>query len=131
MGGHLAAITSEKEQAFIEQLNKDSKKLWIGAYRNEYFLWYWVTGEKWNYTNWKAGEPNNQGTETCGAVWPNNKLTYSKISGTPKIKISSSGKITVPQRLKRGTYVTKVKATAVGNSFYKKTSKIPDNQKFS
>ncbi len=69
VGGHLATITSADEQKFIDYLNKGSKSLWIGAYRDEYVLWYWVTGEKWDYTNWKAGEPNNQGTETCVAVW--------------------------------------------------------------
>lgn len=188
VGGHLATITSAKEQAFIEQLNSSSKRLWIGAYRDEYFLWYWVTGEKWDYTNWKEGEPNNQGTETCVAVWPSewndlgagsseqtgficewdtatntkyaftkqkqtitglqnfsktykagklnkksytvklagtaeNKLTYSKVSGSSKIKVSAAGKITIPKNLKKGTYVVKVKATAAGSKFYKKTAK--------
>ena len=45
VGGHLATITSADEQKFIDYLNKGSKSLWIGAYRDEYFLWYWVTGE--------------------------------------------------------------------------------------
>ena len=74
MGGHLATITSAKEQAFVEKINKDDKSLWIGAYRTSNNEWAWVTGEKWKYTNWKDGEPNNSSNvvsnENSVAVWP-------------------------------------------------------------
>ena len=71
LGGHLATITSQEEQNFIEQIN--SGRRWIGGYR-EGNDWHWVTGETWDYTNWDAGEPNNSSNvisnETCVAVWP-------------------------------------------------------------
>ena len=74
MGGHLATITSAKEQAFIEKINKDDKRLWIGGYRTDNNKWAWVTGEKWKYTNWGDGEPNNSSNvvsnENSVAVWP-------------------------------------------------------------
>ncbi len=50
-GGHLATITSPDEQAFIESLNSLNKKLWIGGYRDDDFIWHWVTGEPWKYSN--------------------------------------------------------------------------------
>ncbi len=88
LGGHLATITSAKEQEFIEQLNSSSKRLWIGGHRKEKNDWYWVTGEEWKYTNWDEGEPNDSSNvvsnENCVAVWPkkwndlNDKNTYEQ-----------------------------------------------------
>ncbi|MBR4726282.1 MAG: hypothetical protein IK080_00150 [Clostridia bacterium] len=71
LGGHLATITSEGEQKFIESLNKDQSRLWVGGYRDENYVWYWVTGEPWSYSHWGSGEPNNNGGhETKLTVWP-------------------------------------------------------------
>lgn len=74
LGGHLATITSAEEQAFIDSLNTDNIRMWIGGYRDDQHNWYWVTGEPWSYTNWGDGEPNNSGNvvsnENCVAVWP-------------------------------------------------------------
>lgn len=72
MGGHLVTITSTQEQEFIEVLNADNLNLWIGGYRDENHVWYWVTGEKWGYTNWGDDEPNNMYDEgeDCAAIWP-------------------------------------------------------------
>ena len=73
LGGHLVTITSAREQEFIEELNSDNLSLWIGGYRDNSLNWYWVTGEKWNYTNWDEGEPNNSSNvianENCVAIW--------------------------------------------------------------
>lgn len=72
MGGHLAAITSKDEQSFVESVNNGDK--WIGGYKNDKNAWVWVTGEKWSYTNWDEGEPNNSsnviGNERYVSVWP-------------------------------------------------------------
>ncbi len=72
LGGYLAAITTKKEQAFIEKFNTNSANLWIGGRRDDKdsSKWNWVTGEKWKYTNWGDGEPNNQGSENSLSVWP-------------------------------------------------------------
>ncbi|MBQ6267389.1 MAG: hypothetical protein IJK64_06415 [Clostridia bacterium] len=71
LGGHLATITTQEEQLFIESLNKDQKQLWAGGYRDDNFVWHWVTGEPWSYTHWGSGEPNNNGgNETKLTVWP-------------------------------------------------------------
>ncbi len=73
MGGHLVTITSPQEQAFIEQLNSDHRRLWIGAHRPDGTYFAWVTGEPWSYTNWDEGEPSNKGVggyENCVVLWP-------------------------------------------------------------
>lgn len=66
--GHLATITSAVEQAFIrDQLGYGY--LWIGGYQDtsapDYAEpmggWRWVTDEPMTFTNWAAGEPNDEG----------------------------------------------------------------------
>lgn len=74
LGGHLATITSQAEQDFIEKLNSGSRRLWIGGYRDDGNNWKWVTGEPWDYTHWAAGEPNDSSNvvsnENRVALWP-------------------------------------------------------------
>jgi len=84
--GHLVTITSADEQAFIETINMNNYNLWIGAYRDELFNWYWVTGEEWDYTNWADGEPNDSNNvvanENCVALWSKlwNDLNQNNLS---------------------------------------------------
>lgn len=62
MGGHLVTVTSEEEQSVIEELVKDSFCSWyfMGASNTENGVDYkWVTGESFDYTNWKNGSPDN------------------------------------------------------------------------
>ncbi len=67
---HLATITSRGEQAVLATLMAEStKNAWLGGYQppGEMSLadgWRWITGEKWNYTNWAAGEPNDTPGDT-------------------------------------------------------------------
>lgn len=73
-GGHLATITDSNEQGFIESLNSNGRKLWIGGYKDS-GQWKWVTGENFEqYTHWDDGEPNNSSNvisnENCVSVWP-------------------------------------------------------------
>jgi len=74
-GGHLATITNQVEQNFIDSLNSTNSCLWVGGYREDDFDWHWITGEDWNYTNWSDGEPNNSdeimANENRVALWPN------------------------------------------------------------
>ncbi|MBE6680243.1 MAG: hypothetical protein E7598_06970 [Ruminococcaceae bacterium] len=68
LGGHLVTITSKEEQEFIASLIDSfgsQKQYWLGASDSaREGTWKWVTGEKWSYTNWDRGMPdNNGGTE--------------------------------------------------------------------
>ncbi|MEW6536824.1 MAG: FG-GAP-like repeat-containing protein [Candidatus Auribacterota bacterium] len=72
LGGHLVAITSPEEQEFIETQVAPSPNFgWLGGYQDTVDpnysepagAWKWITGEQWDYTNWDAGEPNQQGEE--------------------------------------------------------------------
>ncbi len=67
-GYHLATITSQAEQEFIDNslfFGDETGEFWLGGYqfpidtleRNK--NWVWVTNEKWDYANWMAGEPND------------------------------------------------------------------------
>lgn len=73
-GGHLATITSQDEQEFIQSLNADNLRLWIGGHQDADGNWCWITGEPWDYTHWGDGEPNNSSNvvagESCVALWP-------------------------------------------------------------
>ena len=51
-------------------------------------------------------------------------VTFKKVSGSKKITVASSGKVTVKKGLQRGTYKIKVKVTAKGNGSYKAGSKV-------
>ena len=62
LNGHLATITSRKEQEYINSIIKDNKKrsLWIGLTDERIDgVWKWVTGEPFFYANWGYDEPNN------------------------------------------------------------------------
>lgn len=85
MGGHLATITCAEEQVAIDQINKNSSRLWIGGYRDDNNDWNWVTGETWDYTYWGLGEPNNSSNvisnEKCVSVWPSYWNDLNNASG--------------------------------------------------
>lgn len=136
--GHLATITSKSEQNFINKLNKKEIRLWIGGYRDNDGSWKWITGEKWKYTNWGVGEPNNSSNvvsnEKCVAVWPQkwndmaNNNIYEQSGyicewdlGTPKkpsvTKISKKNK-TVTGKSTAGTTVY----VKIGKKTYKTTA---------
>ncbi len=51
------------------------------------------------------------------------KMSYKKLSGTNGINISSSGKVTVKNTLKKGSYTVKIKAIAKANKNYKQAEK--------
>ena len=74
LGGHLATVHSDDENAFIRGLTTGEwQDYWLGAFRSgctpspSPFIW--VTGEPWTYSNWLGGEPdcvgwNGPGTGT-------------------------------------------------------------------
>ena len=62
LGGHLVTITSGVEQAFVEELvvNRGTKGFyWTGGIRNSAGNFVWITGEKFSYSNWERGQPDN------------------------------------------------------------------------
>ena len=71
-GGHLATVTSkEEDDLIIKLINSGSKDAyWLGGtdyksgdYNTSYVPYYWITGEDFNYSNWRSGEPNRIGVK--------------------------------------------------------------------
>lgn len=66
LGGHLAVITSQKENNFLYKYiqSKDCDNAYFGAVRqgND---WKWVDGKTLSYANWADGEPNDQDDDEC------------------------------------------------------------------
>lgn len=63
MKGHLVTVTSADEALFVTSLG-DQLNCWYGAYQKPGSVshsegWTWITGEPWNYTNWKEGQPDD------------------------------------------------------------------------
>jgi len=63
-GAHLATITDELLQRWVtERFGSPSlgQTVWLGGTdEGSEGDWRWVTGEPWAYTNWAAGQPNNE-----------------------------------------------------------------------
>jgi len=65
LGGHLATITSQEENDFIYSIMPNGAyTYWLGGTQTDLSGgmdegWEWTTGEAWDYTNWNAGEPND------------------------------------------------------------------------
>ncbi len=67
--GYLATITSLQEDDFIASLNFTKENYLLGGYQTpvadeatsteKKANWHWITGEEWEYTDWRSGEPNN------------------------------------------------------------------------
>ncbi|MCR5205671.1 MAG: DUF6273 domain-containing protein [Lachnospiraceae bacterium] len=58
-GGHLVTITSEEEYKFIKDIHSYYNEMWYGGYADESLTWHWVTGEKFDYSNWDYGQPDH------------------------------------------------------------------------
>ena len=91
-GGHLATITSAEEQGIVAGLaSKAGKALWIGATRDASYKeseYYWITGESFEYRNWKEREPTKEyrgAAENCVAIYASGKWNdVADSSRTPK-----------------------------------------------
>jgi len=60
---HLASIHSAEEMKFIRD-NVPTDHYWLGGLKDG--SWTWTDSRRWDYTEWKEGEPNNAGgTEHC------------------------------------------------------------------
>ena len=70
LGGHLATVTSAQENALIKELVAYGQydAYWLGAsnvvsgsFKTTGEPFKWVTGETFEYSNWKSGEPSQSG----------------------------------------------------------------------
>jgi hypothetical protein len=85
--GHLATVTSSAENTFVADCMVGvHETFWIGGYQPSGSIepkggWSWITGdEEWIYSNWRSGEPNDNGDENAlsmhasdhplGGEWP-------------------------------------------------------------
>lgn len=60
LGGHLATVRTQDELDYIIAMAEDAgaQFVWLGAYRGEDDIWYYVTGETMSFSAWDAGEPS-------------------------------------------------------------------------
>ena len=64
-GGHLVTLTSASENSYVAALAPGESIL--GGYQDRFASdyvepaggWRWITGEPWQFSSWRAGEPNN------------------------------------------------------------------------
>lgn len=71
-GGYLACITSAEENEKVLDLVRGSgcTVFWIGAQRDSHGDFTWVNGDDMAFTDWAAGEPNNDvGSEDVAAIF--------------------------------------------------------------
>jgi len=67
--GYLATVTSADENAFVTaSLAGKSHNGWTGGFQppgsdEPDKGWTWITGELWDYENWRGPEPNDNGDE--------------------------------------------------------------------
>ena len=82
MNGNLASIHSiEDNQKVLDVIEGNPTRVFIGAIRkrpgsgDSADKWAWTDGSKWNYANWRAGEPN----DCCKAQTGNIGEIYGEI----------------------------------------------------
>jgi hypothetical protein len=63
LGGYLATVTSAEENDFIYKNFAVDHACWLGATDEaEEGRWQWITGEPFEFQNWRSGEPGNSGS---------------------------------------------------------------------
>ncbi|NLT10539.1 MAG: hypothetical protein GXY08_13735, partial [Ruminococcus sp.] len=81
-GGHLAVITTEKEQIMIESIIKSQEarknNYWIGLMRYNENDFDWITAESMNYTNWHPGNPGNYGVDQNAVLFYGNDFAFGE-----------------------------------------------------
>jgi outer membrane protein assembly factor BamB len=71
-GGHLTTIADEAENTVAYgQVAAGVAYAWIGGNLDRLGSWRWVTGEAWNFSKWRSGEPSaTSGRDFAGMVGP-------------------------------------------------------------
>ena len=80
LGGHLATSTSAEKNTFLTTLI-ETNWVSIGGQKID-DAWTWITGETWDYTNWRSNSPSNGQMEICLYVntsgeWDDDTPSYS------------------------------------------------------
>lgn len=72
LGGHLVTINDAAEQSWVvETFGNPQVGIWIGLTDDgTEGTWRWISGQPLIYTNWAPGEPNSNGVENWGHLWP-------------------------------------------------------------
>ena len=66
-------INSEKENQFLHELvarSANRKFFWIGGYQRGDGKWKWLTGEPFEYTNWRPNYGAQGGNNVVIYMWP-------------------------------------------------------------
>lgn len=80
LGGHLATMTTEEENAFVYSFMRDSgfTTAYFGLVDEERdHVWEWVTGEPVDYCPWDSGEPSYSPRERYGMYFYKHKGTWN------------------------------------------------------
>jgi hypothetical protein len=87
-GGYLVSLTSEDENSFVTKLiqkaSKECKEInqrvWIGLNKdNQKSEWLWESGEKYEFSSWGKGEPNNEGNRESSVLLNHESYNPDKI----------------------------------------------------
>ncbi|MBC7771635.1 MAG: hypothetical protein H7210_03995 [Pyrinomonadaceae bacterium] len=96
LGGHLVTINDAAENEFVYSTFGAQRDLWIGyndAASEGNFTW--ASGENPGYTNWRAGEPNNQGNEDYAYI-AQTSGRWNDALGTPVVSLFAVVEINAP-----------------------------------
>ena len=105
LGGHLASVQSEKENAEVLKIAKQQQEwAWLGGTDEvKEGKWVWSDGQAWNFTDWAVGEPNNKSDSRCigtlgddwfarscldGQIFPMCRVEPRTTNGTLQIDLS-------------------------------------------
>jgi len=87
-GGYLVSLTSEDENSFVTKLIQNASKeckeinqrVWIGLNKdNQKSEWLWESGEKYEFSSWGKGEPNNEGNRESSVLLNHESYNPDKI----------------------------------------------------
>lgn len=94
--GHLATITSQEENDFVQSLLKTGKfaRYWIGGKETATEGTYeWTTGEKMTYTNWQENQPDNSNKNEnrmeihkANGLWNDLPMAYNSVGFVMEIE---------------------------------------------
>ncbi|XP_076593891.1 uncharacterized protein LOC143324954 isoform X2 [Chaetodon auriga] len=65
----LATVHNSTDMNMITLLSNNTARAWIGLETGSVWKWHWSPpGQKLGFSNWKAGEPQNEDQDACGAM---------------------------------------------------------------